>query len=93
MIENSTAFPRGSFKISPSRWNPAVASNRLAAAGSNGSGLSAVLNHNLFAGDTGPAADLARYLFIFANLLVAIIAIGTIWLVARGRLNLKWTGQ
>lgn len=44
-------------------------------------------------GDTGPAADLAPYLFAFANLVVAIVAAGTIWLVARGRLNLKWTGQ
>ena len=43
-------------------------------------------------GDVGPAADLAPYLFIFANLVVGLIAIGTLWLMARGRLNLKWIG-
>lgn len=43
-------------------------------------------------GDIGPAADLAPYLFIFANLVVGLIALGTLRLVARGRLNLKWTG-
>jgi tellurite resistance protein len=43
-------------------------------------------------GETGPAADLAPYLFGFANLVVALIALGTLWLLVRGRLNLKWTG-
>lgn len=43
-------------------------------------------------GDQGPAADLAPYLFIFANLVVGLVALGTLWLLARGRLNLKWTG-
>jgi len=43
-------------------------------------------------GETGPAAMLAPYLFLFANLVVGLIALGTLWLIARGRLNLKWTG-
>jgi len=43
-------------------------------------------------GDVGPAAQLAPYLFIFANLVVGLIALGTLWLIARGRLNLKWIG-
>lgn len=43
-------------------------------------------------GDVGPAAQLAPYLFGFANLVVGLIALGTIRLLARGRLNLKWTG-
>jgi tellurite resistance protein len=43
-------------------------------------------------GDTGPAAQLAPFLFIFANLVVGLIALGTLWLLIRGRLNLKWSG-
>jgi tellurite resistance protein len=42
-------------------------------------------------GDAGPAAQMAPYLFLFANLVVGLIALGTIGLAARGRLNLKWT--
>jgi tellurite resistance protein len=43
-------------------------------------------------GDTGPAALLAPILFVFANLVVGLVALGTLWLLVRGRLNLKWTG-
>lgn len=43
-------------------------------------------------GDAGPAADLAPYLFVFANLAVGLIALGTVWLMARRRLTLKWIG-
>lgn len=43
-------------------------------------------------GDQGPAAELAPYLFVFANLVVGLIALGTLWLLAKGRLNLKWIG-
>lgn len=43
-------------------------------------------------GDMGPAADLAPYLFVFANLVVGLVALGTVWLIARGRLTLKWIG-
>jgi tellurite resistance protein len=42
-------------------------------------------------GDIGPAAELAPYLFVFANLVVGLVALGTLHLLARGRLNLKWT--
>jgi len=43
-------------------------------------------------GDSGPAAALAPVLFIFANLVVGLVALGTVWLLIRGRLNLKWSG-
>lgn len=42
-------------------------------------------------GDSGPAAVLAPFLFIFANLVVGLVAVGTVWLLIRGRLNLKWS--
>ena len=44
-------------------------------------------------GETGPAAVMAPFLFIFANLVVGLIALGTLWLLIRGRLNLKWSGS
>ncbi len=43
-------------------------------------------------GDQGPAAVLAPYLFVFANLVVGLVAAGSVWLMARGRLPLKWIG-
>jgi len=43
-------------------------------------------------GDSGPAQALAPFLFIFANLVVGLVAVGTVWLLIRGRLNLKWSG-
>jgi len=42
-------------------------------------------------GETGPAADLAPYLFVFANVVVGLATLGTLWQVIRGRLGLKWT--
>jgi len=44
------------------------------------------------AGDTGATAILAPVLFVFANAVIAIVSLGTLWLLVRGRLNLKWTG-
>jgi tellurite resistance protein len=41
-------------------------------------------------GDTGPIALLAPVLFVVANLLVGLIAIGTLWLLVRGRLPVGW---
>jgi tellurite resistance protein len=43
-------------------------------------------------GETGPASLLAPVLFLFANLVVGLVSLGTLWLLVRGRLNLKWTG-
>ena len=43
-------------------------------------------------GDTGPAALLAPTLFVFANLVVGLVALGSLWLLVRGQLKLKWTG-
>jgi tellurite resistance protein len=41
-------------------------------------------------GETGPVAQLAPVLFVAANLLVGLIAIGTLWLLVRGRLPVGW---
>jgi tellurite resistance protein len=43
-------------------------------------------------GDSVPAGMLAPALFVFANLVVGLVASGTLWLLVRGQLNLKWTG-
>ncbi len=43
-------------------------------------------------GDTGPAGVLAPVLFLFANLVVGLVGLGTLWLLVRGQLKLKWTG-
>ena len=43
-------------------------------------------------GDGGPAGMLAPALFVFANLVVGLVALGTLWLLVRGQLKLKWTG-
>lgn len=37
-------------------------------------------------GEIGAVADIAPYLFVIANLLVGAIAVGTVWLLIRGRL-------
>jgi tellurite resistance protein len=37
-------------------------------------------------GDVGAIAQLAPYVFVAANIVVIVIALGTLWLVARGRL-------
>jgi tellurite resistance protein len=41
-------------------------------------------------GDTGPIATLAPILFIAANLVVGAVAVGTIWLLASGRMPIAW---
>ncbi|MGO4567917.1 dicarboxylate transporter/tellurite-resistance protein TehA [Rhizobium sp. 2YAF20] len=41
-------------------------------------------------GDTGPIATLAPILFIAANLVVGAVAVGTIWLLASGRMPIVW---
>lgn len=43
-------------------------------------------------GDTGPAAILAPPLFLLANLVVGLVSLGTLWLLVRRGLKLKWTG-
>ncbi|MDE1995435.1 MAG: dicarboxylate transporter/tellurite-resistance protein TehA [Rhizobiaceae bacterium] len=41
-------------------------------------------------GDTGPVAQLAPILFAAANIVVGLIALGTIWLIATGKLTIGW---
>ncbi len=35
---------------------------------------------------------LAPVLFVFASLVVGLVSLGTLWLLVRGQLKLKWTG-
>src|SRR6266436_10218328 len=59
MTVNSTRFPEESRSVSPSRWKPAWASTRSAAAESYCGIGSEELNQKWFAGETGPKAGRA----------------------------------
>src|SRR4051794_25129501 len=60
MIENSTAFPSRSTRV-PFCWRkPSAWSRFIAAAGSYVCGFSFELNQNLFVGEIGPIAGVAR---------------------------------
>lgn len=41
-------------------------------------------------GDAGPMVPIALAVFVGANLVVGIVAVGTIWLMLSGRMSLEW---